>query len=97
MDQSKPIVPHEKEGVKKIHRKVVGILILMVLAVPVVGLAHTLTHSDTVALLLVFIFFITIIYLWLSVVSGRCPRCGKFFFVTLTFFTFKCRNCGLRL
>ena len=98
MDQSKPITPEEKKGVKKIHRKAVGILILMVLYVPVVALAHTLTHSDTVVYILVFIFFITIAYLGLSIPFSRCPRCGTLLALSaFTTLTYKCRNCGLRI
>jgi len=107
MDQSKPSTPEEKEGVKKIHRKVFLILILMVLYLPVVVLTYILTHSNTVARIMAFIFFITLVCLGSSMALAKCPRCGTSLFFSsfpycgiplfYSFLTYKCKNCGLRI
>ena len=98
MKKLKPIILNEKKGLRRIRLKIAMVPISMVVGFFIIALAHTVTKSNTVAFILIFALFLTIIYLRISVVLfDRCPRCGELLRSSLTWFTFKCRNCGLRL
>ncbi|SRR4030042_651924 len=102
MDLSKPRNPKEKEGVKKIHRKVFFILILMVICVLIILLVYALTDQDPLAgiaaLIVIPFIIITFSILNLTIILEKCPRCGTLLALSTLFsLTYKCRNCGLRI
>lgn len=63
MKKPKLIILDEKKGLRKIRLKFVMALLLMVVGGPIVVLAYKVTNSDTVAFILIFALFLTIIYL----------------------------------
>jgi uncharacterized membrane protein len=102
MDLSKPRNPKEKEGVKKIHRKVFFILILMVICVLIVLLVYALIEPDSVVIIapiiVIPLIIITFGILNLTIILEKCPRCGTLLALSTLFsLTYKCRNCGLRI
>ena len=102
MDKSKHRTPEEKEGVKKIHRKVFLILILMVICVLIILLIYALTDPDPAAgiaaLIVIPFIIITFTILNLTIILEKCPRCGTLLALSTLFsLTYKCRNCGLRI
>lgn len=100
MEKSLATTPEEKEGVRRIRRRRILSFILFLSYVPSVGVIHTWTGSDTIAITVGLMIFVTIGGLWLLLALAKCPRCKKLFFSKWYWsngFSSKCLHCGLSI
>jgi len=99
MPSVKAATEKEKREIRRNHRKLLFVYILLILSVPFVGLLDTLFKLDliTVPFALFYIGFLG--WLFISYNLSKCPRCNKLYFYSSWWpiNVNKCSNCGLSI
>ena len=98
MTSDKTASEREKEGIKKIHKKIFFAFILFILFLPSIGLIDILFNSDMISVSFALVYMGFFGWLFLSINLSKCPRCRKMYFYSSWPSSInKCSNCGLSI